>query len=142
MRNKLVSCIFVSVLATLLASIVVDAGDRRDLNRGDGSYDVKAERTFEGIVAGKRHIMEGLMYFPLKTADTIVEVHLGPKGFVERATFRLEPGDMVIVVGIPVVLNKRGVVLVRVISGMNGTLYLRDDRGVRYKTAIRSEEIR
>jgi hypothetical protein len=142
MRNKLVSCIFVSVLATLFASVVVDAGDRRDLNRDDGIYDVKAERILEGIVAGKRHIMEGFMYFPLKTADTIVEVQLGPKEYVERTTFRLKPGDMVIVVGIPVVLNKRGVVLVRAISGMNGTLYLRDDRGVRYKTAIRSEEIR
>ena len=143
MRNKLVSFIFVSVLATLFASIIVDAGDWRDLNRDDGSYDVKAERIFEGIVAGKRHIMEGLMYFPLKTADTIVmEVQLGPKEFVESTTFRLDRGDMVIVVGIPVVLNRRGVVLVRVISGMNGTLYLRDDRGVRYKTAIRSEEIR
>ena len=142
MRNKLVSCIFVGLLATLLANIVVDAGDRRDRNRDDGSYDVKAERVLEGIVAGKRHIMEGLMYFPLKTADTIVEVQLGPKEFVERTTFRLEPGDMVIVVGVPVVLNKRRVVLVRVISGMNGTLYLRDDRGVRYKTSIRTEEIR
>ena len=82
------------------------------------------------------------MYFPLKTAGTIMEAQLGPVGFVESTTFRLERGDMVIVVGIPIVLNKRGVVLVRVISGMNGTLYLRDDRGVRYKTAIRSEEIR
>ena len=142
MRNKLVSCIFVSVLATLLASIVVDASDRRDLNRDDGSYDVKAERILEGIVAGERHIIEGFMYFPLKTADTIVEAQLGPKEFVESTTFRFERGDMVIVVGIPIVLNRRGVVLVRVISGMNGTLYLRDDRGVRYKTAIRSEEIR
>jgi hypothetical protein len=139
MRNKSVSCIFVSVLATFLATIVVDAGDR---NRDVGSYDVKAERILEGIVAGKRHIIEGHMYLPLKTADTIVEVQLGPKEFVERTTFTFEPGDMVIVVGVPVVLNKRGVVLVRVISGMNGTLYLRDDRGVRYKTAIRSEEIR
>ena len=139
-----VSFIFVSVLATLLTSIVVDADDRRDRNRDDGSYDVKAERILEGIVAGKRHIMEGLIYFPLKTADTIVEVQLGPKEFVERTPFifELEPGDMVIVVGVRVVLNRRGVVLVRVISGMNGTLYLRDDRGGRYKTAIRSEEIR
>lgn len=139
-----VSCIFVGVLATLLTSIVVDADDWRDRNRDDGGYDVRAERILEGTVAGKRHIMEGLIYFPLQTADTIVEVQLGPKEFVERTPFifELEPGDTVIVVGVRVVLNKRGVVLVRVISGMNGTLYLRDHRGVHYKTAIRSEEIR
>jgi hypothetical protein len=137
---KLVFCIFIGMLATLLAA--VDAGDRRDRNQDVGSYDVKAERIFEGIVAGKRHIMKGLMYFPLRTADTVVEVQLGPKEFVERSTFTFKQGDMVVVVGVPVVLNKWCVVLAREISGMNGTLILRDDRGVRYETAIRSERIR
>jgi cytochrome bd-type quinol oxidase subunit 2 len=68
MRHKLVSSIFIGVLATLLAGIVVDAGDR---NRDVDSYDVRAERILEGIIAGKGYIMEGLRYFPLKTADTL-----------------------------------------------------------------------
>ena len=130
------------VLTTLLVAIVVMPAIGAIVIAIDGHYDVKAERIFEGFVAGKGHIMDGLMYFPLKTADTVVEVQLGPKEFVQRSTFILEPGDMVIVVGVPVVLNKRRVVLARVISGMNGTLYLRNDGGVRYKTAIRSEKIR
>jgi len=37
-----------------------------------------------------------------------------------------------IVVGVPVFLNERGVVLAKEISGMNGTRVLRDDDGVRY----------
>jgi hypothetical protein len=140
MRRKLILCLPVGVLATLLA-IVVNASDRRDRNGNLGSYDVKAERIFEGVVVGKGHIMEGLMYFPLKTADYAVEVQLGPKEFVRNA-FTFKPGDMVIVVGVPVVLNGRGVVLAREVSGMNGTLVLRDDDGARYGTATRSERIR
>jgi hypothetical protein len=131
------------VLAILLVAIVVSPSDRRDRNRNlDGYYRVKAERIFEGFVAGKGHIMDGLMYVPLKTADTVVEVQLGRKEFVQPSTFIFKPGDMVVVVGVPVVLNERRVVLAREISGMNGTLVLRNDEGVRYGTAIRSERIR
>jgi len=142
MRKKLVFCIFIGVLATLPAAIVVDAGDRRGRNRDVGNYDVKAERLFEGIVAGKGHIMDGLMYLPLQTSDTVVQVQLGPKEFVEHSTSMFKPGEMVVVIGVPVVLNKRGVVLAREISGMKGTLVIRDDRGVRYQPAIRSQTIR
>jgi hypothetical protein len=143
MRGKLIFCLLMGVLTTLLVAIVVSPSDRRDRNRNlDGYYDVKAERIFEGFVAGKGHIMDGLMYFPFKTADSVVEVQLGPKEFVQRSTFILKPGDMVVVVGVPVVLNERRVVLARLISGMNGTLVLRNDEGVRYGTAIRSESIR
>jgi hypothetical protein len=78
----------------------------------------------------------------LKTAGTVVEVQLGPKESVKRSIFMFKPGDMMIVVGVPVVVNEQGAVLAREISGMNGTLVLRDDDGVRYGTARRSEEIR
>jgi hypothetical protein len=81
-------------------------------------------------------------YFPLKTADTVVEVQLGPKEFVQRSTFIFKPGDMLIIVGVPIVLKERRVVFARQVSGMNGTLILRDDDGVRYGTAIRSDMIR
>ena len=143
MRSKLFFCFFIGVLTTLLVAIVLNASDRRD--RGgdlDGYYYVKAERSFEGFVVGKAHIIAGVMYFPFKTGDTIFEVQLGPKEFVEHNTFILKRGDMVVVVGVPVVRNERGVILAGEISGMNGTLVLRDDHGVRYESAIRSEKIR
>jgi len=142
MRNKLVFCLFIGVLATLLLDIAVNAIDRRDRHGSVDAYDVRAERVLEGIVAGKGHVMDGLMYFPLKTADTIVEVQLGPKESVERSTFIFKPGDMVVVVGVPVVLNEHAVVLARQISGMKGTLVLRDENGVRYLIATRCERIR
>jgi hypothetical protein len=142
MRHKLVFCISIGVLVTLLAAIVVDAADRRGRNRDVGRYDVRAERIFEGVVASKGHMIDGLMYFPLKTAGTIVEVQLGPEEFVERSTFIFKPADIVVVVGVPVVQNERRVVLARQVSGMNGTLVLRDDDGVRCGIATRSERIR
>ena len=130
MRPKLVFSLFIGVIATLLVDIVVNAIDRRDRHGSVDTYDVRAERVLEGMVAGKGHVMDGFMYFPLKTADTIVEVQLGPNEFVERSTFIFKPGDIVIVVGVPVVLDQHSVFLARQVSGMSGTLVLRDDDGV------------
>jgi hypothetical protein len=50
MRGKLIFCLLMGVLTTLLVAIVVSPSDRRDRNRNlDGYYDVKAERIFEVI---------------------------------------------------------------------------------------------
>jgi len=43
----------------------------------------------KGVVAGKGCIMDGLMYFPLKTADTVLEVRVGPNEFV-KSEIRLQ----------------------------------------------------
>jgi hypothetical protein len=142
MRRKLVFCLFIGLLATLLLDIAVNAIDRRDRHGTVDAYDVRAERVLEGIVAGKGHVIDGLTYFPLKTLDTIVEVQLGPKEFVARSTFIFKPGDIVVVVGVPVVLNEHAVVLARQISGMNGTLVLRDDDGVLSPMPTECERIR
>ena len=142
MRPKLVFSLFIGVIATLLVDIVVNAIDRRDRHGSVDAYDVRAERVLEGIVAGKGHVMDGFMYFPLKTTDTIVEVQVGPKELVERSTFIFKPGDTVVVVGVLVVLNQHGVVLARQISGMSGTLVLRDDDGVFSSMPAEYERIR
>jgi hypothetical protein len=142
MRNQLRFCISIGVFAILLSALDVYAGDRRDRISDAGGYDVRAERILEGIVAGKGHVIGGLMYFPLKTADTVVEVQVCPQEFVERSTFTFKPGDLVVVVGVRVVFDDGSVVLARQISGMKGTLILRDEQGVLYGTAIRSERIR
>jgi hypothetical protein len=141
MQSRLVSCILIGVLATSLTVIVDNADDRGERDRA-ANYDVRAERTFEGFIRGKEYTLDGLVYVPVKTADALLEVQLGRKESIECSKFPLKPGDLLIVVGASVVLNKHRVVLGRVISGMNGTLFLRDDRGARYKTPIRSDMIR
>src|SRR5262245_61129701 len=129
MRNKLVFCIFIGVALMLIAAITIGASDRRDRYPDAGSYDVKAERMFEGTIAGKGHVVEDLVYFPLKTMDTVVEVQMGPREFIANSGFKLKPGDMVTVIGVPAVLNEREVVLAREISSMNGVLVVRDAMG-------------
>jgi hypothetical protein len=130
MRNKLVFCMFLAPAVVLLAGVVAGAFDRPDRDRDAIGYNVLAERMFKGRVASKGYIIDGLMYFPLRTADTVVEVQIGPKEFVERSSFKLKTGDMVTVVGMPVVMKEREVVLAREVSSMNGVLIIRDAIGL------------
>src|SRR5213079_1529630 len=71
-----------------------------------------------------------LLYFPLRMGNAMVEVQIGPKEFVERSNFKLETGDMVTVVGMPMIMKQREVVLAREVSGMNGVLIVRNRFGL------------
>ena len=105
MRNKLLFCVLFAAAIVLLGAVIVGALDGPD--RDVIGYNVLSERVFKGIVASKGHIIEGLMYFPLRTANTMMEVQIGPKEFVERSGFKLNAGDMVTVIGMPVVMKER-----------------------------------
>ena len=128
MRNKLVFITVFAVAIVLLAAVIVSAFDRRD--RDVIGYNVLKERIFNGIVASKGHIIEGLMYFPLRTANTMMEVQIGPKEFVDRSGFKLNVGETVTVTGMPLILNDRQVVLAREVSSMNAVLVVRDQLGL------------
>jgi hypothetical protein len=125
MRNKLVFFTAFAVAILLLAA-VVSAGDRRDVI----GHNLLKERMFEGIVASKGHIIEGLMYFPLRAANTTMEVQIGPKEFVDRSGFKLNVGETVTVIGMPIIENERQVVLAREVSSMNAVLVVRDRFGL------------
>jgi hypothetical protein len=128
MRNKLVFfCMLLTALAILMATAVVVSSDWRD--RDAIGYNMLRERMFEGVVGSKGHMIENLMYFPLKVGNAIVEVQIGPKEFVERSGFKLNIGDRVTVIGIPFIMNERQVVLAREVSTMNGVLIVRDEVG-------------
>ena len=128
MRNKLLFfCMLLAALAILMLATVVASFDRpyRDII----GYNVLKERIFEGVVASKGHIIEDSVYFPLKMGTAILEVQIGPKEFVESSGFKLSIGDRVTVIGMPVVMNERLVVLAREVSSMNGVLIVRDEVG-------------
>jgi hypothetical protein len=105
MRNKVRFCTLLAAAVVLLAGVVVVAFDRPDRDSDANGYNVLAERMFAGTVASKGQIIDGLMYFPLRTADSVVEVQIGPKEFVERSSFKLKTGDMVTVVGMPILVR-------------------------------------
>jgi hypothetical protein len=60
----------------------------------------------------------------------MMEVQIGPKEFVERSGFKLNTGDMVTVIGMPVVIKERRVILAREVSGMDCLLIVRDQIGL------------
>jgi hypothetical protein len=126
MRNKSVFFTVFAVAIVLLSTVVVSAGDRRDVT----GYNLLKERTFEGIVASKGHIIEGLMYFPLRTPNAMVEVQIGPKEFVDRSGFKLNVGETVAVIGMPLIENERQVVLAREVSNMTAVFVVRDRFGL------------
>jgi hypothetical protein len=128
MRNRLLLCVLFAVAAVLLGAVIVGALD--GLDRDVIGYNMLSERVFKGIVASKGHVIEGLMYFPLRTAKTMMEVQIGPREFVERSGFKLNVGDMVTVIGVPIVMKEREVVLAREVSSMNAVLIVRDRVGL------------
>ena len=129
MRNKLLTCVSLAALV-LLNAVVGGAIDRRDRVPDIAGYNVLEERMFRGIVASEGHISEGLMYFSLRTTDTTMEVQIGPKDFAKYSGFKLQSGDMVTVIGMPVVMKDRQVVLAREVRSMNGILIVRDRLGL------------
>jgi hypothetical protein len=102
--------------------------DRRD--RDVIGYNMLNERMFKGVVASKGHIIEGLMYFPLKTANTMIEVQIGPKEFVDRSGFKLQIGETVTVIGMPLIAKEQQVVLAREVRSTAAVLVVRDPIGL------------
>jgi len=98
-----------------------------DRVRDDLTYDLKAEQVFVGTVHGKPTLFAGRMYFTLWTGNGAVAVEIGPKEFVERSGFKLGSGQMLSVVGTPIVINQREMVLAREIT-INGSVFVVRDR--------------
>jgi hypothetical protein len=123
-----------AVLAMLFAAVLVlslkaTAGASLPSRNPDVNYDVASERAFGGMVTRTAHSIAGTMYFTLKTADADVEVHLGPRDFIEKSEFKLKLGEMVTLIGVPLTLLGRQVVLAREIRCRKGVFVLRDRNG-------------
>jgi hypothetical protein len=129
--KKFLLFIIVVVTVLLLSTIAAGALDRRgnvrDIYRY--RYDPLAEQVYEGIVGNKEHAVDGLMYFALRMSDRTVEVQIGPEEFVERSGFKLKIGEMVAVVGMPLVWENRDIVLARKVGNMTSVLVVRDRDG-------------
>ena len=129
--KKFLLWVFVVVTILLLSTTVAGALDRpgevRDLDRF--RYDPLAEKVYEGTVAGSEHVVDGFVYFPLRISDRTLEVQIGPQEFVEHSGFKLKLGEMVTVVGGPLVWKGRDIVLARKVSNMTSVLVVRDRDG-------------
>jgi hypothetical protein len=122
------------LLALITTTIVLLLGTAAgalaaDRVRDDVTYDLKAEQVFVGTVHGKPTLFAGRMYFTLWTGNGAVAVEIGPKEFVERSGFKLGSGQMLSVVGMPIVIDQREMVLAREIAIKGFVFVVRDRNG-------------
>jgi hypothetical protein len=128
MKNQFLIALVILIILLLFATAAgraFAADDVMDRLR----YDVAAERVFVGTVHERPSQFEGRMYFTLWTATGMIAVEIGPKEFVQCNAFRLERGQVVTVVGMPVVVGIRDMVLAREITRNGRTLVIRDRNG-------------
>jgi hypothetical protein len=118
----------ITVAIVLLIGTAAGAFAADDL-RDRVQYDVFTEKVFVGVVHDKPTEFEGRMYFTLWTKDGGVAVEIGPKEFVKRSKFKLEASQMVTVVGMPLVISNREMILAREIIGTGSVFVVRDRNG-------------
>jgi hypothetical protein len=122
------------LLALITTAIVLLLGTAAgalaaDRVRDAVTYDLKAEQVFVGTVHGKPTLFAGRMYFTLWTGNGAVAVEIGPKEFVERSGFKLSSGQMISVVGMPIVIGHREMVVAREITIGVSVFVVRDRNG-------------
>jgi len=132
MAKRLLVCIFAGAAVLIPSTIATRTlpdwrDDMSDINRI--SYDPSAEQVYEGIAASNGHPLAGLMYFTLRSSDKTLEIQIGPQEFIEQSGFKFKIGEMVTVVGMPLVWNRRDIVLARRVSNMTTVLIVRDREG-------------
>jgi hypothetical protein len=127
MRKELLFSLVIAAIILLIGSIgnAVVADDLADRVQ----YDLAAEQVFAGTAHDRPNVFEGRMYFTLWTSKGMVAVEIGPEQFVKRSGFRLGPGELVTVVGMPVILSGREMVLAREVTKTGSILVVRDRKG-------------
>ena len=103
--------------------------------QGSPRYDTATEATFRGTVEAVKQIEGGGYRGPgthvvLKTADGTVDVHLGPKSFLDEHKLTVAAGDAVEILGSRVKVAGGDAVIAREIRSGGQTLILRDETGV------------
>jgi hypothetical protein len=119
----LITAAIVLLMAPAAAALAADrVGDHVQ-------YDVMAEQVFVGAIHDKPIAVAGRMYFTLWTSNGAVAVEIGPKEFVERSRLKLGSGQTVTVVGMPIVINHREMVLAREVLIGGSVFTVRDRNG-------------
>ena len=136
MNKHLLFTVIVAIIVLLVLGVRAAGNDVDQV-----AYDVSAEQVFVGTVHERPSAFEGRMYFTLFTARGLIAVELGPKEFVTRSGFTLEARQVVTVIGMPVVINNKDVVLAREIIVTGSVFKLRDQNGRRLHKMDRTIEM-
>jgi hypothetical protein len=120
---------YVLVATAILLLFASSAAAWSDDIHDDVRYDVMAERQFEGTADKRPYVLEGRVYFSLRMANKMTDVLIGPKDFVDRSGFKVNAGDMVTVIGMPMLVNGKQIVIAREIRTVTSVFVVRDRNG-------------
>jgi len=128
MRRAILFTLITTAIVLLLTT-AAGAAFADDRIRDGPTYDPTAEQVFVGTIHSKPTPFAGRMYFTLWTRNGAVAVEIGPKEFVERSGFKFGPGQIISVVGMPIVISHREMVLAREITTGDSVFVVRDRNG-------------
>jgi hypothetical protein len=119
--------------AVILLVIVFSSGGPRP-EKASPAYNPAAEETFSGVVEETREFFcpvsdDQGMHLVLRTATSVLLVHVAPSGFLRTQGFQFHPGEQVEVVGTRVTYQQQDAFLAREITRGNEVLLVRDHQG-------------
>jgi hypothetical protein len=122
------------LLGMAFCTIVFAAGDvvaqgRRSAGKGPANYNAAAEMTVKGAVEELKPGPRQGVHVMLKTADSTLELALGPSWYQTEKKYELAKGDQIEVVGAKSKVGNRDVLLVREIKKGSETMTFRDVNG-------------
>ncbi|MDR5729202.1 MAG: DNA-binding protein [Terriglobia bacterium] len=97
-------------------------------------YDPTTETTVSGIVEEVQNVSgtrgwHGI-HLQLKTADEVLDVHIGPSWFLAQKKFEISKGDQVEVTGSKLRLDNVDTLIARTIKKGDSQLTLRNEQGI------------
>jgi len=126
MKIRILISVLMSIALLLPTAVTASSTDDRDF---DARYNVMAERMLDGEVAGPRHVVDGIVFFPLRTRGRVTEIELGPIDFVRASGFNVKAGEMATGLGAPAKAGQNRVLLAREVRTMTTLFVVRDRNG-------------
>jgi len=124
----------VALLFLIQAVPLLRAQYRSNSGRTSLMYDPTTETTVSGIVEEVQNVSgtrgwHGI-HLQLKTADEVLDAHIGPSWFLAQKKFEISKGDQVEVTGSKLRLDNVDTLIARTIKKGDSQLTLRNEQGI------------
>ena len=93
------------------------------------TYDVTAERVFQGAIEGAVRSVDGHVYFTIRREDGLIDVDAGAEEFFLERQLKLDTGQAVTVIGVPLVLDGHKIIVMRELRNNGHRFAVRDYDG-------------
>ncbi len=133
-RVKYVWLSAIAFFFLLQGAPLLSAQSESTSGRTSPMYDPTAETTVSGVVAEVQEVSgtkgwHGI-HLQVKTADEVLDVHVGPSWFLAQKKFEISKGDQVEVTGSKLRLDNVDTLIARAIKKGDSELTLRNRQGI------------